>query len=300
MADGRLVGGKMSHASESAAAGKPRPLARGSIRAVILALLFSAAASGVLAVQGGDTSVGQQLFQKNCIGCHTIGGGTLVGPDLQGVTERRDQQWLVSWIENPDQVRASGDPIAQQLDQQFPVKMPNLGLTRAQAKQIVAYLAAQSGAAPAASPAAAALLAGDVVHGKDLFTGNARFSAGGPACIACHSAGGVGALGGGQLGPDLTLSINKFGEAGLDGFLTNPPTQTMSAVWTGHALTPQERADLRAFLAQAAVSGRPTNTVVQLALLAIAGTALLLGLAQVIWRNRLRAVRRTMVTAARR
>lgn len=302
-ADDRIAGGKMSHEPDEAAEGasRVRLLSRVSVRAVILALLFSVAASGVLAVQGNQTSEGQRLFQQYCIGCHTIGGGTLIGPDLKGVTTRRDPQWLVRWIENPDQLRASGDPIAKELDQQFPsVKMPNLGLTPAQVDQIVAFLGTESGGQTTTTPAAAPLLAGDVVRGKELFTGGARFSGGGPACMACHSVAGLGALGGGQLGPDLTQSVNKFGEAGLDAFIANPPTQTMGAVWAGHALTPQERADVRAFLAQAAVSGRPTNAVVQLALFAIAGTALLLGLAQLIWRKRLRAVRRTMVAAARR
>jgi mono/diheme cytochrome c family protein len=282
-------------------ASRARLLSRVSIRAAILALLFSIAASGVLAIQGSPASEGQQLFQQYCIGCHTIGGGVLIGPDLRGVTDRRDPRWLAQWIENPDQVRASGDPIAQELDQQFPsVKMPNLGLTPAQVDQIVAYLGTASGGLTTTTPAAAPLLAGDVVRGKELFTGGARFSGGGPACMACHSVAGLGALGGGQLGPDLTQSVNKFGEAGLDAFIANPPTQTMGAVWAGHALTSQERADVRAFLSQAAVSGRPANAVAQLALFAIAGAALLLGLAQWLWRKRLRAVRAPLVAAARR
>ncbi|MCC6312850.1 MAG: cytochrome c [Thermomicrobiales bacterium] len=293
---------------------RARALSRISLRVAILAIALGAAIAGVLAVQSGSASdapheiaqadavtEGKQLFQQYCVGCHTIGGGVLVGPDLQGVTERRDRNWLISWIENPEKVRASGDPIAKELDAQFPVPMPNLGLTRAQVEQIVDYLATQTGGgAPAASPVAAALLPGNAEHGKELFIGNARFSAGGSACIACHSAGGVGALGGGQLGPDLTQSVSKFGEAGLDAFLANPPTQTMSAVWSAHPMTPQERADIRAFLTQAAVIGRPANTVLQLALFAVVGAAILLVLAQLIWRKRVRSVRKNMVAAARR
>ncbi|MFN3338009.1 MAG: hypothetical protein ACK42I_10985, partial [Thermomicrobium sp.] len=45
---------------------------------------------------------------------------------------------------------------------------------------------------------------GDPIRGKELFTGVLRFENGGPPCQACHSIGGIGALGGGQLGPDLT------------------------------------------------------------------------------------------------
>ena len=33
---------------------------------------------------------GEQLFKTNCTACHTIGGGRLVGPDLIGVTNKRN------------------------------------------------------------------------------------------------------------------------------------------------------------------------------------------------------------------
>ena len=44
---------------------------------------------------------------------------------------------------------------------------------------------------------------GNYKAGEDLFTGQARFENGGPACISCHDAG-VGSLGGGTLGPNLS------------------------------------------------------------------------------------------------
>lgn len=275
---------------------------RALVRATLLTIVLAVAVTGALAAQVDQASEGGKLFQQYCVGCHTIGKGNLVGPDLKGVTTLRDHQWLVDWITAPDKMVAKGDPTAVALVKQFPaLTMPSLGLSATQIDAILAYLAAQSGEPPAASPPAAApLLAGDVARGKDLFTGRTRFTNGGTACMACHSAAGIGALGGGQLGPDLTQSVNKFGEAGLDAFIAQPPTQTMSAVWTPHPLTPQERADVRAFLTQAAVSGRPVNTVLQLAAFAVVGALLLLALAQVIWRRRLRDVRRPLVARSRR
>ena len=41
---------------------------------------------------------GQQLFVRYCQSCHTIGAGNLIGPDLQGVTTRRDRAWLERFI----------------------------------------------------------------------------------------------------------------------------------------------------------------------------------------------------------
>lgn len=266
--------------------------------ALLLGLLLTVSLAPLLAAQPAQTSQGQELFQEKCAGCHTIGGGDLVGPDLQGVVALRDPAWLARWIAEPDQMIAEGDPIAMDLLQQYNnVAMPNLGLTTEQTSDIIAYLAdpGAAGAAPATT-----LPAGDAARGKNLFIGEDRFSNGGPSCMACHSVSGIGALGGGVLGPDLTSSYNKWGEAGLISFVTAPATQTMSTIWTSQPLTPQESADMLAFLQQTSVSTRPAGTTLLLAGLAVIGAALLLVITQLTWRKRLSGVRRRMVAGARR
>lgn len=241
---------------------------------------------------------GQAIFQTTCTGCHTIGGGTLVGPDLKGVTTRRTKEWLTNWISAPDKVIASQDPTAMQLlAQHNNLQMPNLGLTPNQVASLIAFLDTAT-AAPSspAQPQVASAVAGDPVPGKALFTGAQRLQNGGPPCMGCHSVGPIGALGGGVLGPDLTGAYTKYGgDAGLQAFLNSTPTVTMNAVWTRQPLTPQEQANLVAFLKQASVSERPADAVGQLALAAAGGAILLLALAQFYWRKRLVAVRRPMV-----
>ncbi len=280
-----------------------RALRRTFMRLVFLVALLGAAGAGVHAAQLDQAAEGGKLFQQYCLGCHTIGEGKRVGPDLKDVTTLRDSQWLVSWITGPDKMLASGDPIAKEIVAQFPgVMMPNLGLTAPQAELILAYIAAQSGTtAPAATPEVAALPPGDVARGKDYFTGRTGLSGGGPPCMACHSVNGMGALGGGQLGPDLTNSVAKYGgDAGISAFLANPPTKTMNVVWTGRPLTAQENADLVAYLTQAPMTNRATNAIVKLSALALAGAVLFLALAQLTWRHRLKGVRRPMVMGKRR
>jgi protein SCO1 len=71
-------------------------------------------------------SPGRYLFAKECAACHTMGHGDKIGPDLAGVTGRRDPEWLARYIVEPDKVLASGDPIAKQLLARYGVMMPNL------------------------------------------------------------------------------------------------------------------------------------------------------------------------------
>src|SRR5215467_4252218 len=88
---------------------------------------------------------GQALFKRICAPCHTIGVGDRVGPDLRGVTERRDHAWLSSYIRNPGRLRAQQDPIALELAVKFPaVRMPVLGLAEVDAKDLISYLEVQN------------------------------------------------------------------------------------------------------------------------------------------------------------
>jgi protein SCO1/2 len=94
---------------------------------------------------------GEYLFASRCSACHSIGQGDKMGPDLLGVTARRERTWLLRYIQVPDQVLASGDPIAKTLYQKYQnVRMPNVSLGGADAAAIVLYLETQSAAKVAA------------------------------------------------------------------------------------------------------------------------------------------------------
>ena len=249
-----------------------------------------------------ETEAGQQLFQEKCTACHTVGKGPLIGPDLKGVTARRPREWLEQWIAAPDAMLAKKDPYATSLLHQFhDVPMPNPGLSTSDITAVLAYLetAAAQPSAPATAAASAPAVQGNPEIGKDLFTGVVRFGNGGPPCMACHSGGGIGALGGGQLGPDLTTVVSRFGGAvAVDAFVAGTPTPTMKAVWSKNPLTTEERASVVSFLAQAGVSERPAQAIWQLGGLAVLGAMLLLAIAGLRWRNRLRfGVWRPMVAA---
>jgi len=62
---------------------------------------------------------GEYLFGSRCSACHTLGQGDKVGPDLLGVTARRDRTWLTRYLLEPDKMLAEGDPIAAALFEKY-------------------------------------------------------------------------------------------------------------------------------------------------------------------------------------
>ena len=264
-----------------------------------LALLAVPAAGAAQAADEGRT-----IFGQKCAGCHTIGGGRGVGPDLEDAAAKREAAWLRRFIAAPDEVIAAGDPIAADLLETYGAPMPNLGLSAAEVDALVAYLQEAAGVTPAVAPEpaptapapAAPAAAGDADRGKRLFTGSDRLASGGTACRSCHTIAGIGALGGGTLGPDLTGAFAKYGgAAGVPGVLATLPFPTMTPLFQNRPLTAQEQADLAAFLERASTSARPGSAAWKLLLLALAGVAAAIGAGLLVWRRRSLSVRRQLV-----
>lgn len=83
---------------------------------------------------------GAELFQtKGCVACHTVGGGRLVGPDLAGVTDRREPGWLAAQILEPDSM-IRNDPIARDLFAEYMTPMSDQGLTVEETRAVLEFL----------------------------------------------------------------------------------------------------------------------------------------------------------------
>lgn len=112
-------------------------------------------------------SAGAFLFQTRCESCHDLGKRHPLGPDLLGVTVRRDPDWLARWIREPDKVLAEGDPVALSLFREYgEIAMPNLRLEESEVEAVIQYLAEEDkkrGLVPA--PPRQALL--DESHGQN-------------------------------------------------------------------------------------------------------------------------------------
>ena len=213
-----------------------------------------------------------------------------MGPDLKGVVARRSVDWLKRWISDPDRLLAEKDPTAVALLHEYKMRMPNQHLASSDVAGLVTYLSGST-AAPAPQTASPVGL-GDVAAGKALFTGTIRSKNGGAACIACHSVTGIDGLGGGTMGPDLTKAYTKLGSA-LIAWPTTMPV--MRPIYVASPLTSQEKADLLAYLeteAAAQPSSQPGAWLVGW----VGGSAFLLLLgAHLIWRRRLRDVRKALL-----
>ena len=86
-------------------------------------------------------SPGAFAFRARCASCHRVGGGDDLGPDLAGVTQKRDRAWLSRWIQEPDKMIAEKDPTAVALLAKWNnLRMPNLGLGPVEADAILNYL----------------------------------------------------------------------------------------------------------------------------------------------------------------
>lgn len=81
--------------------------------------------STAVAAAGGDPAVGEKLWKANCAACHKV-DAKLIGPALGQVTEKYDEEWLISWIRNNQELRESGDAQAIAIYEEYNgLAMPN-------------------------------------------------------------------------------------------------------------------------------------------------------------------------------
>ena len=97
--------------------------------------------SFVVSKSPADIARGLEVFaEKGCTACHKVGGGKLVGPDLKGVTARRDETWIKRMILRPD-VMIKEDDVAKKLFAEHLTPMPNQNVDPArELPPLLAYL----------------------------------------------------------------------------------------------------------------------------------------------------------------
>lgn len=101
----------------------------------IFFLLFMALSCFVLAQDGA------LLFKTNCGACHSVGKGKLVGPDLDGVHNRRTEKWIISFVKSSQTMVKGGDPQAVKVfNENSKIVMPDQKLSDVEIKAILGYI----------------------------------------------------------------------------------------------------------------------------------------------------------------
>ena len=80
---------------------------------------------------------GKEVFKMKCSACHKV-SKRVVGPKMQGITERRSPEWIMNMILNPEEMVAK-NPIAKKLLAEYLAPMANQNLTEKEARLILEY-----------------------------------------------------------------------------------------------------------------------------------------------------------------
>jgi mono/diheme cytochrome c family protein len=235
---------------------------------------------------------GLEIFQTWCSPCHTIGGGTLVGPDLAGVGDRRSEEWIVGFVQGSQEFVEAGDSTAVALFEEFNrVMMPDQPFSDDEIRAVIAltrpgvYTSAPvQGQLPEATEE-------QILLGQALFQGTTRFTKSGPTCNSCHEVTNDAVIGGGILAPELTSAFTKLTGPGLRAIITSPPYPVMQLAYRNKELTEEEVTALVGFLKRAdevQAQHQPRGYGVQLLLTGLLGTGILFGLFSLAWKGRLK------------
>jgi cytochrome c len=91
----------------------------------------------VASLDRGLAAKGNEVFTAKCTPCHKM-AEKYIGPPLKGVTQRREPEWIMNMILNPD-VMVKEDPEARKLLAEFIAPMTNQNLTEEEATAVLVY-----------------------------------------------------------------------------------------------------------------------------------------------------------------
>ncbi|MGD2071465.1 MAG: cytochrome D1 domain-containing protein [Gemmatimonadota bacterium] len=184
---------------------------------------------------GADTAsveAGRQVFTDNCVACHTIGKGGRIGPDLAGVTERRDRDWLLGWISNPQEMQEA-DTVAQRIAGQFQAAMVPLGLDSAEIGHVLDYIAAVSSGEVEPTDVEPVEVNDEPLTDEEFATARGIYF---NRCAGCH-----GVLRTGATGPNIQPErTEELGYTILQSALTHGLPGGMPAWGESGVLSPEE------------------------------------------------------------
>ncbi len=149
------------------------------------------------------------LAREGCVHCHTVklpDGSTMNATDdppaLSHIADKTTREWIYAWLKDPQAYASTAT-------------MPNFNLSDSDARDISAFLMANSTALLDDTVALPTKASSDASAGPSLY--------GESFCASCHAVqNAAGNLVGGNVGPELTRVGNKVKPEWLRAWLRNP------------------------------------------------------------------------------
>ena len=205
-----------------------------------------------------------RVYAMKCMGCHTIGGGALSGPDLK-VAATFPRHTVVDAIWRMEQ--QVGPMTEEEVELLTDLLLDENAAQRLEAQRDRVRMRE-----------AATLDPPDAARGEALYFGRTAFRNGGLSCAACHQAGGRG----GNLASSLEDSYTRLGAESLLSTTENPGFPVMRAIYEDHPVTRQEALHVVAYLEEVSEDPAPPFSPP----LHVAGLVGALGLMAVLGRKR--------------
>lgn len=220
-------------------------------------------------------------FMMKCMGCHTLGGGALSGPDLKPTAG-----WPVNNLRDAViRMEKNVGPMSQEEIETFTQYLLDT--------EAANRLAAEQ--QRAALQQAASMEPGSAEVGAALFMGQRPFQNGGLSCASCHQAAGKG----GNLAVSLEEVFTRMGEVPLISACEKPGFPVMRTIYAQAPLSKQEAVHVVKFLEEVSVEPQAAATV-PLHLIGLIGGVLVMVLLGKSTSKRAAGTRARMVAEAHR
>jgi cytochrome c1 len=175
------------------------------------------------------------LSRYGCVRCHTVElpDGSMMKPtddppSLQHIADKTTREWIYAWLKDPQAYAATAT-------------MPNFKLSDEDARDMSAFLIANSAPKPGDTVTLSAKPSSDPAAGASLY--------GESFCASCHAVqNAAGNMVGGDVGPEITRVGSKVRPEWLQAWLRNPRTYDAETAMPHYRFNDGQVATLSGFL----------------------------------------------------
>lgn len=175
------------------------------------------------------------LSREGCVHCHTVklpDGKTMKAtddpPSLSHIADKTTREWIFAWLKDPQAYATTST-------------MPNFKLSDDDARDISAFLIANSRPVQGDTTSIAAKASADAAAGASLY--------GESFCASCHAVqNAAGNMVGGDVGPELTRVGSKVKPEWLQAWLRNPRVYDPGTAMSHYRFNDGQIATLSGFL----------------------------------------------------